>query len=541
MKQNIRLQGKRLFFFPFVVFFFAVHVPERGLVSGVLADALHDFHGAEHAVVHVVVLVHAVTAHEEQVLDRVHVFTDLVELAVGAEVGGIRLLDVEHHGIAHVFGTGDIYLVEFGDGKLDEVLVGHAPHLVALGGEVFEADPHLLGVGHQVGAPVVENLDAAELHVGFLHIDPVVGHELELAFGRAGLCRILDEQLVEQESHGNEVAVHEAIGDAPDIGRHRSLFAIHRGDEFLHRHRAEEIVAGNRFVHDDARAVHTFHDNAFDALAVGGAVHAHHLLVHADFATRFLHLLGNCFPQLAGPEFRIKELPDEARLGILLADVRSVRGPRGRLFLAGENLLHGVHHGLRDGKSLDALATPVGADLAARHAPHLLGVVAEERAVEFHAEAVDHEIFEALLLAGGQKLHLDVANANLEHAPQPEVADGIAVQAHRIIEKLAEEKDSAEAAAAEHHVVRLLGIGASGNQRHAAPDGDIVLRGDTLQRQNSLSPVHHGIALAEEAVPADIHAVAIVTCSTRDATDDIFGFEYDRHHACRAQEFQRCG
>ena len=320
-----------------------------------------------------------------------------------------------------------------------------------------------------------------------------------------------------------------------DFGGHGILFAVHRGDQFLDRHGAEEIIAGNGFVNKDARRIHAFDDDAFHALAACVAVHAHDLRIQVDFAAHFLHLLGNRFPQLAGAEFRVEELADKARLGIFLADVGTVRGASLSLFLAGKNLLQRMDDRLRNREALDALSTPVRANLAARYAPHLLGVVAEERAVEFHTEAVDHEVFEATLLAGGQQLHLEVAHANLEHAPQPEVTDGIAVQAHRIIEKLAQKEDAAEAATAKHHVVRLFGVGAAGHQRDAAPDGKVVLARGTLQREYSLPPVHYGIALAKETVAADIHAVPVITCSTGNSPYHVFGFKQDGLHVRRTQ------
>ena len=285
----------------------------------------------------------------------------------------------------------------------------------------------------------------------------------------------------------------------------------------------------------DARAVHAFDDDAFDAFAACVAVHAHNLRIQVDFAAHFLHLLGNRFPKLAGAEFRVEELPDKARLGIFLADVGAIGSAGRSLFLTCKNLLERMNHRLRNREALDALSTPVRANLAARNAPHLLGVVAEERAVEFHAEAVDHEVFKALFLAGGQQLHLEVAHANLEHAPQPEVTDGIAIEAHRIIEKLAEEEDAAEAATAKHHVVRLFGVGAAGYQRDRAPDGKVVLARHALQRQDSLPPVHYGIALAKETVAADIHAVPVITCGTGDTPNHIFGFKQDGLHVRRTQ------
>ena len=200
-----------------------------------------------------------------------------------------------------------------------------------------------------------------------------------------------------------------------------------------------------------------------------------------------------------------------------------------------------MHHRLRNREALDALTAPVGADLAAGHAPHLLGVVAEERTIQFHAKAVDHEVFEALFLAGRQQLHLEVAHADLEHAPESKVANRVAVQRNRIVKELAEEKDAGKSATAKHHVVRLLGIGATFDQRDLAADSNVILARGPLQRQDALPPVHHRIALAEKAVTADIHAVAIVTRRARNAADNIFGFENHGFHIRRTQQFQRTG
>ena len=40
-------------------------------------------------------------------------------------------------------------------------------------------------------------------------------------------------------------------------------------------------------------------------------------------------------------------------------------------------------------------------------------------------------------------------------------------------------------------------------------------------------PLHDAVRLGEEAVAADVHAIALVTDSARDAADGVVGFEHD--------------
>src|SRR5208283_1789670 len=61
-------------------------------------------------------------------------------------------------------------------------------------------------------------------------------------------------------------------------------------------------------------------------------------------------------------------------------------------------------------QAADALRRPVGADLAARNAPHLLGVGFEEDLVEPASEGADDPIFEAGDVRGWLTLYLDVAD-----------------------------------------------------------------------------------------------------------------------------------
>ena len=79
------------------------------------------------------------------------------------------------------------------------------PEIVGVVAEVFEADPDLGRVGDHVGAPVVEDLQAADEDVGLLDVDPGVLEGRAVGFG--------DGELVDEQADGDEVAVHEAVGD----------------------------------------------------------------------------------------------------------------------------------------------------------------------------------------------------------------------------------------------------------------------------------------------------------------------------------------
>ncbi len=93
--------------------------------------------------------------------------------------------------------------------------------------------------------------------------------------------------------------------------------------------------------------------------------------VEENPAALFEDLIGRRLPHLAGAEAGIEKIADE-RLG------------RRRGFLA----LEGADDSLAQGKSLDALRGPVGADLVAGNAPDLFGVGLEEDLEEPLAEAV---------------------------------------------------------------------------------------------------------------------------------------------------------
>src|SRR5215212_5739492 len=168
--------GRRLRLF-LVIDHVEVDVPEVRVVGASLDDVVHRHHGGEHAVVLVVVPVHAVPTHEEQVRNAECPVLHDIELLISAEVRRIRLRHAQHAAVEHVLALDEPDALELLGAELDQVGVGHVPELLAFVHEVLEADPNrVLAVGHHVGAPVVEHLDAADLHAAVLHVDPVVLH-----------------------------------------------------------------------------------------------------------------------------------------------------------------------------------------------------------------------------------------------------------------------------------------------------------------------------------------------------------------------------
>ena len=85
---------------------------------------------------------------------------------------------------------------------------------------------------------------------------------------------------------------------------------------------------------------------------------------------------------------------------------------------AAEGLLEEVRHDALEGKSLDALRTPFGADLVAGNAPDLFRVGLEKSQIELLAEAIDDEVFERLLFALRQQRGAQIADAAADRADQ---------------------------------------------------------------------------------------------------------------------------
>ena len=62
-------------------------------------------------------------------------------------------------GIQYIFLFYDIDLNKLTDRKLDEILGGHIPHIIALTAEVFQSHPNsILIMRRHIRRPVIENL-----------------------------------------------------------------------------------------------------------------------------------------------------------------------------------------------------------------------------------------------------------------------------------------------------------------------------------------------------------------------------------------------
>ena len=94
----------------------------------------------------VVVFVHAVAPDQEQVVEAVDIFADLVEALVGAEVGRIGFGHADDAGIENVVLVDDADFFHFLLRQRDHVGVGQLPEIVGLVTEVFESDPDIGGI-----------------------------------------------------------------------------------------------------------------------------------------------------------------------------------------------------------------------------------------------------------------------------------------------------------------------------------------------------------------------------------------------------------
>ena len=85
--------------------------------------------------------------------------------------------------------------------------------------------------------------------------------------------------------------------------------------------------------------------------------------------------------------------------------------------------------------------------------------------------------------------------------------------------------DAAHAVARKHNAVFLFGVGAAGGKGHAAAKHLIVVGGSALQGHHVRPPVHYALVLAEKAVPAQIHTVALIAYRLGNTADSLAFFQ----------------
>ena len=192
--------------------------------------------------------------------------------------------------------------------NVDQLFVRHVPQARPTRCRSIPAPIHTVsGSRHQVRAPVVEDLQAADHDVGFLNIDPVVLDQL------AGPAFVLHHQFLDQQSHGDEVAIEQRIADFPHLPGHIAIEAAH---QVFDRHGREQVLAPE---------VATLSIRGYPA-DTAHAIPLHQKLVDVeagdDFSTLRSDFAGDDFPQLPRTQLGIQELFDQRGFRALLLSGR---------------------------------------------------------------------------------------------------------------------------------------------------------------------------------------------------------------------------
>mmetsp|Transcript_37521 Transcript_37521/g.87502 ORF Transcript_37521/g.87502 Transcript_37521/m.87502 type:complete len:471 (-) Transcript_37521:643-2055(-) len=433
-----------------------------------------------------------------------------------AEIAWVGLGLAQNGGVQQFSLVGQAELLHLAYRQLLQVLFAQRPELVVIARKKFQPQPDCVGVGHHIGAPVVEHLQAADLDAGFLDVDPVVGYVPRLATHLGAHAAV-------EEPDGDEVAVLQPGGDRQGRGVGcwaQSLHQLPDGHGGHHRIGVEALP----------RTLRIAGDNAFNAPVL--AMNFVDRPTAEQSAATALEFRRRGLPHLAGAVLGIKKTLDQR--GVL------------RIGLARDDLLERLLGGTADRQALDALRAPVGADVAARNTPDLLGVVLEELAVELAAEAVDEEVFQRLFGLDGAGRGGHVAAAELEAAPDAHLAHEIQAGFERIVEEVATKVDARLAAADQQHgIVKFAGGGFVAAQQPLLPligeAGVAVAAGRLGDWQHVAPPPHDPVRLGEEAVPADVDPVALEVDGLGDASNLLGGLQNGDLWIAGTLEFEASG
>ena len=164
----------------------------------------------KHGMILIVVAMHAVAADGVEVDEGVEVGADSVEFGVCPEIGGIRFRHAHHRPIEHVVAVDHADPGELARREVDELprpssTIDRRPH------DRNIRDPAISwrGSATMAGTPIVENLKAAELDVGFLDVNPVVGGHAVVGQGIPPIVR--QGHLAQQQSGRHEIAIRKAL------------------------------------------------------------------------------------------------------------------------------------------------------------------------------------------------------------------------------------------------------------------------------------------------------------------------------------------
>ena len=236
------------------------------------------------------------------------------------------------------------------------------------------------------------------------------------------------------------------------------------------------------------------------ALGIGVPAQAVEPGAHMDLAAALFHAARGRLPHHARTLAGILERLDE-RLDLLAV---------GRTASGCDRVAQRVRHGAPQVEALDALRRPVGRDLVAAHAPHLLRVGLEEDGEQALAELVGDPVVEALGVLGRERLLLQVgedAQRRLHVAQVVERLEGL----QGIGEVLAVVVDA----------------------RQARPRDEVV-------GQDLVPQIHHLLRLGEEPVAADVEQEPAVAGRAADAADVVrIGFDHRRGDALLGEQVGR--
>ena len=227
------------------------------------------------------------------------------------------------------------------------------------------------------------------------------------------------------------------------------------------------------------------HSSSTNSRRVAGRLEAH-------LAAELLDAGGHGLPHLARAVARVLELVDQ------------------RLDLVALVAEEGGLGGAEEAQALDALGGPLGAHLGGGDAPHLLGVALEEVGVEALAEAVGDPGLEVVLAALGLDRGPHVAQRAAHELDRAELLDDVGAL-ERVVEVAPAPVDA----------------------RHARAHEELVA--------HDLEPeVVDLLALGEEAVPAEVEAVALgVDDGLGQAADLLVGFQHDHAPAGLGEQVAR--
>ena len=162
----------------FVIFFFSVDGPDVVFCFDIINYILDGCHRRKHRMVLIVVSVHSRPADEEQIIKFIREIANDVEMLVRTKIAGISLW----HPITTASRTSclsrmpilTISSIANWMNSLSGVFHSRSTFIA----EILQANPDVIFVLDHIGTPVIKNLEATDLDVGFLNINPVVRNDI---------------------------------------------------------------------------------------------------------------------------------------------------------------------------------------------------------------------------------------------------------------------------------------------------------------------------------------------------------------------------